>query len=725
MPQRPSVRTFVLLAAIAAVLLAALPSTAYPRPGRMERVSVASDGSEGMHPWGSGTPSISADGRYVAFNSYATNLVPGISNAQGGVFVHDRQTGDTEVVSVGHTGEEANGYSYFPSMSPDGRYVVFRSPASNLVPGDTNGQWDVFLRDRQTGVTERVSVASDGAEGNEKSNNAPPSISADGRYVAFWSWASNLVAGDTNQTQDVFVRDRETGITERVSLGPDGAEAIGGSLWPVMTPDGRYVAFTSAAPNLVSGDANAADDVFVLDRQTGITEMISVGSDGVQGTARSSEPSISADGRYVAFTSRASNLVPEDINATTDMFVHDLETGITERVSVRSDGAEANGESLYPILSADGRYVAFSSRASNLVSEDTNAKMDIFVHDRQTGSTERVSMGPSGAQATGGPTSYQSVFPSVSADGRHVAFTSWASNLVAGDTNKTQDVFVHDQGQPVGVGELTAVPEEDRVAVSGLATFSGVVAASAADPPNDGATGAGATGGELTEASLTYRPEQEDLFVRLRLESLPSLTPTPAKTCVLVVVVEVCRDGVAAGAGAPGVLWGLRFQLASVSYEVRALRAATASPAGAQTFSLYRCDPACTKQASLTGGIGTSGTNVLVSVPLSTLGVQEGSTLGEIAAFSALGEEVPGTLMMLDQADLTATAIPVRQVSLGIARTGTPEEEVTFDTEAAITDGAFSGTLDVGSLSPGDYEVWARACLGDACGAAVKTIALG
>ena len=226
------------------------------------------------------SPSISAEGRYVAFASLATDLVPGDSNELCDVFVHDQQTGDTFLVSVASNGTQGNGDSNRPSISADGRYVAFESWASNLVPGDTNHNYDVFVHDRQTGQTERVSVASDGTQGNGFCTS--PSISADGRHVAFTSEASNLVAADTNDAGDVFVHDRQTGQTERVSVASDGTQGNGFCASPSISADGRYTAFRPEASNLVRGDANDIEDIFVHDRQTGQTVRISVASQGSQ-----------------------------------------------------------------------------------------------------------------------------------------------------------------------------------------------------------------------------------------------------------------------------------------------------------------------------------------------------------------------------------------------------------------------------------------------------------
>jgi Tol biopolymer transport system component len=403
------------------------------------RVSVDSSGAEGNR--GSYDPSTSANGQFVAFTSWASNLVAGDTNGNFDVFVHDRATSITERVSVRSNGKEGNNDSGFPSISTDGQIVAFTSDASNLVAGDANGRRDVFVHDRSTRITERVSVDSSGVEGNAIS--FVPTISADGQFVAFSSYASNLVAGDTNGHVDVFVHDRATGITERVSVDSSGVAGNDSSDEPSISADGQIVAFSSWASNLVAGDTNGRIDAFVHDRSTGITERVSVDSSGVEGNDSSVDPSISADGQIVAFYSPASNLVAGDTNGADDAFVHDRATGITERVSVDSSGVEGNARSFAPSISANAQIVAFHSNASNLVAGDTNGAFDVFVHDRLNGVTERVSVDSSGVEGNDNSGNYGG--PSISADGRIVAFYSDASNLVAGDTNSVSDVFVHDR----------------------------------------------------------------------------------------------------------------------------------------------------------------------------------------------------------------------------------------------------------------------------------------
>jgi Tol biopolymer transport system component len=418
----------------AAVLGLIVPALVDAQPATT-RVSVGSGGIQANHP--SVSPAISADGRWVAFSSSANNLVPNDTNDTEDVFLHDRQTGTTNRVSVGPGGAQGNGPSSTPSISANGRWVAFQSLANNLVPGDTNDWLDVFVHDRDTGVTSRVSVGPGGAQGNLESRSA--AISADGRWVAFASASSTLVVDDTNDVSDVFLHDRQTATTIRVSQGPGGAQGNQSSDWPAISAGGLSIAFTSLASNLVADDTNGWMDTFVHDRTTGTTTRVSVGTGGIQGNDASYFwPAISGDGRRVAYQSAASNLVAGDTNGQHDVFVHDRPSGTTTRVSIGPGGLEGNQWSEFPAISADGRWVVFDS-ASTLVTGDANGVEDVFLHDLQTGTLRRVSVDPMSVEGNG-----RSFFQSISADGRWVAFASWASNLVAGDTNDYRDIFARD-----------------------------------------------------------------------------------------------------------------------------------------------------------------------------------------------------------------------------------------------------------------------------------------
>jgi Tol biopolymer transport system component len=423
-----------LLAGAVVFALLLLPA-ASAGPGTTSRVSVAGTGLQANGH--SVAAAISADGRFVAFYSDASNLVDGDTNGARDVFIRDSQGGTTTRVSVDAAGAQANSHSFAPAISADGRFVAFHSAASNLVPADTNASDDVFVRDRQTGATERVSLSSAGVEAGGGSFS--PALSADGRYVAFLSDASNLVAGDTNGFRDVFVHDRQTRATMRVSVDSAGVQADVGSYSVAISGDGRFVAFHSFADNLVPDDLNETADVFVHDRQTSATTRVSVYDGGAETDGDSFRPAISADGRFVAFDSDSTILVWGDVNFVSDVFVHDRLTDTTRRVSVDDGGGEATGVSQTPSISADGRYVAFYSEASDLVAGDSNGSSDIFVHDRQSGATTRVSVANGGEQGNG-----DSLRPVLNADGHLVVFESDSSNLVVGDTNNRTDIFAHD-----------------------------------------------------------------------------------------------------------------------------------------------------------------------------------------------------------------------------------------------------------------------------------------
>jgi Tol biopolymer transport system component len=439
-------------------------------------------------------PSLSGDGRFVAFESDATNLVPDGANAGMvqyiDVFVRDRVRSTTALVSVDSSGNPGNGHSESAFVSGDGRYVAFVSAATNLVPRDTNAASDVFVHDRLSRRTERVSVSSSGKQargepptdwgvstvGGTTTNEEMmyPTMSEDGRYVAFQSRAANLVARDRNHTWDVFVHDRVTRVTERVSIsssgrerGPDTHLVPLNEAWmtPSISGNGRFVSFRTSAANLVEGDDNLAVETFVHDRLTHATQRI-MGSSEQLHLTDDDEPrytqnevrarqALSFDGRYVAFS--ASPRTPPAGNES-NVFVHDRLTGRTIQVDVSSAGAKAEGSSLgrAAALSSDGRYVVFHSSASNLVPGDDNGITDVFVRDLWTRTTVRLTSTPGQASELGrlicqGPvgSSCGSSLPSISADGRVVAFeSSLVPPFIQQGTDQSQ-VHVHERPRRV------------------------------------------------------------------------------------------------------------------------------------------------------------------------------------------------------------------------------------------------------------------------------------
>ena len=406
------------------------------------RLSVSSAEQEGNReasPFSG--PAITPDGRFVAFVSRANNLVANDTNMSDDVFVRDRQTGETERVSVGIKGE-VNVASSQPSISADGRFVAFTSRAPQLVPGDTNRARDAFVRDRLTGTTERVSVNSDEQQADQGVGAYwPTSMSATGRFVVFTSTSTNLVSEDTNHTYDVFIRDRSNGTTQRVSVDSNGVEGANysGPSGLAISGNGQYVVFGSHANNLAPGDDNKKLDVFLWERLTGTTTRISVSSDEIQGNKSSSVPAISAGGRYVSFASYASNLVADDTNGASDVFVRDTQTGETTRISVNSNGVQGNRGSVESAISGNGEFVAFESNASNFSGNDVGAvrNSDVFVHELATGMTRRISVAIDDQRPDG-----ESFNPVITASGALIAFSSEATNLINNDTNGLLDVFV-------------------------------------------------------------------------------------------------------------------------------------------------------------------------------------------------------------------------------------------------------------------------------------------
>lgn len=421
-----------------AITAAAAGASAGPSVVRVDVSSAGAQANDGLID----SPVLSADGRYVAFSSGATNLVAGDTNGYFDIFVRDRLLGTTSRVSVSSSGGQSNGASFAPSISADGRYVAYDSYGSNLVTGDNNNDSDVFLYELATKKTVRVSRSTSGASPNGASAFA--TVSADGRYVAYDSTASNVVAGDTNAHGDVFRWDRTTGQTVRVSLRNSGAQSVDGAGGLAsISANGSRIAFVSSSTDLVAGDTNGYTDVYVRDLVAGTTTRASLGDAGQQGNDDVEEVTISADGTHVAFN-LAWPLVAADTGYTQDVYVRDLTSGTTAWASNPAPGSPPNdsrGESYGPSLSGDGRYVAFTSFANDLLAGDVLPYQEVYLRDMQSGSATRIAVNSAGL--FGSASSYG---PFVTADGAHVAFGASADNLVALDTNNSDDVFVYEPG---------------------------------------------------------------------------------------------------------------------------------------------------------------------------------------------------------------------------------------------------------------------------------------
>lgn len=472
--------------------------------GSTERVSISMAGGSPDNV--SVISDISDDGRLVVFESWASDLVPDDTNGSPDVFVHDRVTGETRRVSVSSEGEQANGNSsnLAAAISGDGRFVAFHSRASNLVPGDTNGRSDAFVHDLRTGITERVSVSSDGRQGIDpgtadtylvqeegctrlgdhpvvgeledpvfSAKDSPVScspryyidLSYDGRHVVFDSHLIGLDPRDrprlvqpsasafdpgVQPNSDVFLRDRAMGTTTMVPVSMHGGVPDGASSSASISDDGRLVSFRSAAGNLVPGDTNRISDIFVWDRTTRRVERVSLRSDGGQINGPVDASDISGDGRWVVFDSDATNLDDDDENAFWDVYLHDRRTGVTELVSVSSVDEGTLFGAIFPRISADGRHITFSARQGDDLQQGDLSTSHIYVFDRELRTTTLVSQSTAGE--VGDDSSF---FPAVSASGRHITFVSEAANLVEGDGHFTPagpllldrvrgpDIFVH------------------------------------------------------------------------------------------------------------------------------------------------------------------------------------------------------------------------------------------------------------------------------------------
>jgi Tol biopolymer transport system component len=420
--------------------LMALASPAWAITAKTKRVSLKSNGDEVNAD--NDNPATSADGRFVAFESVG-KFTGADAGTDADVFVNDRRTGKTKRMSVKSNGKEVNSAdgSEDASISADGRFVAFASDAA-LTNGDTNGMLDVFVHDRETGRTARVSVTS--GEKQVLADTEDPAISANGRYVAFDS-DGQFSGGDGNGMVDVYERDRKTGKTKRISVDSNGQGVLADSASPAVSADGRFVAFESDGQLTAQTDYGPSplldSDVFVRDTKARTTTRMSLKSNGSEASTAaqiaSRDPAISANGRFVTFRS-VGGFVPGDSNGLEDVYVHDRRTGKTQLVSVTSSGTPGNAPSGIAApapLSATGRFIAFESNA-DLVGSDGNGYRDVYLRDRRIGQTKRISV-----KSNGGAVDANHQEPAISGDGRFVAFASLGA-FTGGDTGNDFDVFM-------------------------------------------------------------------------------------------------------------------------------------------------------------------------------------------------------------------------------------------------------------------------------------------
>lgn len=641
------------------------------KTGTTELVSLATNGAPGDRNSGEPCggvpdgPSISDNGRYVAFTSAAGNLDPSDSNGASisDVFVRDRKTGRTEIVSVSSTGSAplpapdlssagCFGWSHDPDISANGRFVAFASSAPDLVSLDTNATLlDVFVHDRKKETTEIVSVNSDGDQVTGNSGTNGLSISGDGRYVTFTSTGALSQEAEASDCEvptalgpcfeQVYVHDRKGETTTLVSLSSGGEPANASSVRPYISDDGRYVAFETEADNLVDSDQNGLKcagvsvinlinrglprcaDVYLRDLEARKTELVSVSRQGGSADDVSSLPNfvrgqtVTPGGRFVVFTSRASDLIPDGSTSaliSEGVYVRDRKTGRTERVSVTPWGSNLAG-GRFASISNDGRYVVFENfaRPGEVgCPKSSTGCIGVFVHDRRTGATDFVLIKHPGA----GPDSYRTAWGAlVEGSGRELVYASRESD------SDVWQVFVRDLGSlNLGVGGLLSQRSDEQLLAPGSPNFSRTGIIDHSDSDRDGFPDMGA---ELIGARFVYRARYEDFYARIDFVRLAG------------------RNWLPVGVDLP-IVSGMRFTVDGTRYEWRVQNV------GQDRFGLFRCDPVCTEISSLKGGYGTTGEAITTAIPLSQLGLEHGGAITNMEAFTALGSYDLGTSKILD-----------------------------------------------------------------------------
>ncbi|MBU1138739.1 MAG: hypothetical protein KKA76_07175 [Proteobacteria bacterium] len=413
-------------------------------------VQISKDTSGGAPDGNSRNPGVSADGRYVVFQSSATDLVSDDTNGFDDIFVYDTGADTMTRVSLGYDGggsgdPQLTGGSDYPAISGDGKYVTFSTHADDVI--NYSNYQQIFVHNMEGTYNNQVLVSKNTSNGEANNNSYQSVLSYNGKYIAFESDATDLTAlpgpVDGGGNRDIFVREMESGTTYLVSRNTSGEYANGFSSNPSISNDGTLIAFQSSAYDLVAGDVDDGfSDVFVLDGPHNTMELISKAYGGGTSDGYSSYPHISGNGRYVAFQSVATNLVENDTNGGFDIFLHDRETGVTEIVSVDQDGNQVtdHGTNGYAGgISADGRYVTFSTPSASLVDADTNGVADIFLRDMKEKKTVRVSIGNGGEE----PDQYvYAQYMDVTDNGLTAVFSTWATNLGGIPTDSKQNVFM-------------------------------------------------------------------------------------------------------------------------------------------------------------------------------------------------------------------------------------------------------------------------------------------
>ena len=686
-----SLGRYVCVLSVLAILITGSSAQAYRRPGVTTIETVSSTGQQADYTGvlalnrsdaSPGCPqrngirlaAMTPNGRYLAFVSAARNLVPNDTNLICDVFVRDRVKGTTTRASVGAYGLETIGLpatgigttdefsaTASTTISPDGNLVVFSTSATNVVPGDTDMSLDVFVRNIKKGTTRLVSTAADDPTPedyrDDMGNTFGPAISGDGRYVSFHSQYHDAAGGI--DASHVFVKDLQTGELEEIQPPQPGSYewAYGSS----MTRDGNIVVLTAGAHPSRPESLVLPHNVFIVNRSTDKTEVACLRPDGERGendayTAQG--PTITPDGRYLLFQSDDAGWVPNDSNRTRDEYVCDLTTGRVRRVTVTSIGGEATGSPGYTdSLSPDGRYVQYSAQPFNLgpmgggcfpaclpsADLDGVPSTEIYLYDTHAGVRELLSSRTDQDGSKGCPAGVftQSVAGPLSLDARFAAFWSCNSNIVEGDSNENWDLFLRDRGEDVsaamGDGESTFEPEPSEICIADEVCIPPLDYLDKRDGQEDVSKALTELGANLYGVSIANRAESGDLFVRVELEKMPSVNGVPLQGTSL--------------------LYGLGFEAGGASYEIRAQRTPGPDfdPAGGASFGLFKKDAATgpyTKVATLRGGYGTTGVEIVFALPLSEIGLEAGGRISNVTAFTGLGTYLSGATRILDSAVL-------------------------------------------------------------------------
>jgi Tol biopolymer transport system component len=427
---------FVLFALLVSLAVPARSASAVALEESPTLASASGDGVKGNA--GGSFPDLAASGTAIAFLSTSTNLDPGDTDAVTDVYVKELRSGDLVLASTSDSGAKANALSTSPAMSGDGGFVAFLSNATNLDPGDTDTTSDVYVKDIATGDVVLASTSFAGVKGDE--NSFDPDLSGGGERVAFLSFATNFDPLALDGPADLYVKDLATGdlfLASTSSAGVDGGGVIFGP--PSISRSGEYVAFITSATNLDPQDTDFRTDVYVKRISDGTLFLASTSPSGTKGLGSSADATVSGRGTTVAFSSLSHNLLPDDTDTVEDVYVKDILTGDLQLASTSDDGVKGNSASFNPQISGNGRWVAFTSSATNLDPGDTDPDIDIYLKDLVTGNLVLVSTSGDGSKGNG-----RSFQPSISGRGVFVAFQSEATNLHPDDGDADLDVYVKD-----------------------------------------------------------------------------------------------------------------------------------------------------------------------------------------------------------------------------------------------------------------------------------------